>query len=467
MSRWGKFQDVADLPVNAFSESKFTRTYEGGGGGGKQESTSYQTNLPEYAQPYYEEMMARTQAESIKPYQAYGGDRVAGFTPAQQQAQQNILGMTMPGTMGAAEATMGQVGQAAMGQQYTPTTFGTAYAPTGVTSGYQAGQITPGYTAGQITPGYQAGQITPGYTAGTFDAATAAQYMDPYMRQVLDVQKAEAMKEYAKSKAGTAAEAVRAGAFGGGRFGVREAEMESEMLDRLANIEATGMQQAYEQARAQFGAEEAMRQAAGQQAMTAQQQTEAARQAEAQMGLTAQQQTEAARQAEAQMGLTAQQQTEAARQQQEQFAQSAAAMTQEQEQFAANMAQQVATSQEAANQFAAQYGQEGLQLALQTAQAQQNLGQAQQSMELAQYNAQNAVGAEQQAAAQRQLDQAYQDFVNARDYERQQLAFYNALLRGIPVPVQQETIQYQPSAGIGTQLAGLGLAGLGAYGATS
>jgi len=412
MSRWGKFQDVADLPIRAFSNSKFTRTYEGGGGGGgEQTSTSYQTNLPEYAQPYYEEMMARTQAESIKPYQAYGGDRVAGFTPAQQQAQQGIMGMTMPGTMGAAEATMGQVGQAAMGQQYTPTTFGTQYAPTGVTSGYQAAQITPGYQA------------------GTFDAATAQAMMDPYMRQVLDVQKAEAAKEFAKSKAGTAAEAVRAGAFGGGRFGVREAEMESEYLDRLANIEATGMQQAYTQAREQFGAEQGMQQQA------------------------------------AQMGLTAQQQTEAARQAQEQFAQSAAQMTEGQQQFAASMAQQVATSQEAANQFAAQYGQEGLQLALQTAQAQQNLGQAQQSMELAQYNAQNAVGAEQQAAAQRELDQAYQDFVNARDYERQQLAFYNALLRGIPVPVQQETIQYTPSAGIGTQLAGLGLAGLGAAGA--
>ena len=356
--------------------------------------------------------MARTQAESIKPYQAYTGDRVAGFTPEQTTAMQGIYGLQAPSGMAAAESGLAGAATAAQGvQSYTPTTFGTSYAPTGVTSGY---------TAGQITPGYQ---------AGTFDTATAQAMMDPYMRNVLDVQKREALKEYTRGKAGRAAQAVQAGAFGGGRFGAEEAVAESEMLDRMANIEATGMQQAYEQARAQFGAEQGMQQQA------------------------------------AQMGLTAQQQTEAARQAQEQFAQSAAQMTDQQAQFAANMAQQVATSQEAANQFAAQYGQQGVQLSMQVAQAQEGLAKTQQDLDVARLNLQKATGAEEQAQAQRELDQKYQDFVNARDYERQQLAFYNALLRGIPVPVQQETIAYQPTAGLGTQLAGLGIAGLGAYGA--
>lgn len=383
----------------------------GGGGGGTTESTSYQTNLPEYAEPYYKELMARTQAESIKPYTPYEGERIAGFTPTQQQVQQDVLSMGAPAALGTAESLMGEVGQQAAGMDYTPTQFGTQY------------QATP------YESGYQAGQFDPGYEARTFDAAAAEQYMDPYMRAVIDTQKREAAQEFARSRAGTAAEAVQAGAFGGSRFGVREAEMESEYLDRLADIEAQGMQQAFQQARQEFGAEEARRQQAGQ------------------------------------MGLTAQQQAEAARQQQEQLRQAAEGMTEQEEQFAANMAQQVATSQEAANQFAAQYGQEGLQLALATAQAQQGLGESQQRLEQARLQAQQAVGQEQQQMAQAQLDQAYQDFVNARDYERQQLAFYNALLRGIPVPVQQETIQYQPSAGIGSQIAGLGIAGLGAYNA--
>ena len=383
----------------------------GGGGGGTTESTSYQTNLPEYAEPYYKELMARTQEESIQPFQPYGGERIADFTPAQLQAQEGILGLQAPESLGEAESTMREVGQSALQQSYDPTQFETQY------------QVTPTQTQ------YQAGEFDPGYEAGTFDAAAAERYMDPYMRAVIDTQKREAAQEYARSRAGTAAEAVQAGAFGGSRFGVREAEMESEYLDRLADIEAQGMQQAYQQAREQFGAEQAMQQQA------------------------------------AQMGLSAQQQEEAARQQQEQFRQAAEQMTEEEEQFAANMAQQVATSQEAANQFAAQYGQEGLQTALRTAQAQQGLGQAEQRLEQARLQAQQAVGQEQRQMAQAELDQAYQDFVNARDYERQQLAFYNALLRGIPVPVQQETIRSQPSAGLGSQIAGLGIAGLGAYNA--
>ncbi len=409
MSRWGKFQDIADLPVRAFSESKFTRTYEGGGGGGGQNTTTQVSLSPEQLEDY-SKLMDESWQEYLKPYTPYGGDTIAGFTPEQTAAMQGIYGLQAPGGMAAAESGLAGAAQAAQGlQTYTPTTFGTQYAPTGVTSGYTA-------TA-----------ATPGYTAGTFDTATAQAMMDPYMRNVLDTQKKEAMKEFQRGKAGRAAQAVQAGAFGGGRFGAEEAVAESEMLDRLANIEATGMQTAYQQAREQFGAEEAMQQQA------------------------------------AQMGLTAQQQTEAARQQEEQFAQSAAQMTEGQQQFAANMAQQVATSQEAANQFAAQYGQQGVQLSMQVAQAQQQQAEAQQNLDTARLTLQKATGAEEQAQAQKVLDQAYQDFVNARDYERQQLAFYNALLRGIPVPVQQETISYQPTAGLGTQLAGAGLAGLGAY----
>ena len=45
------------------------------GKGGSQNSTSqvYQTSLPKYAQPYYESLMGRAQAESTRPYQPYEG----------------------------------------------------------------------------------------------------------------------------------------------------------------------------------------------------------------------------------------------------------------------------------------------------------------------------------------------------------------------------------------------------------
>ena len=53
----------------------------GSGGGGPTQSTTYTSNLPEYARPYYERMMSRAEAESNQPYVRYRDDRLAGFAP--------------------------------------------------------------------------------------------------------------------------------------------------------------------------------------------------------------------------------------------------------------------------------------------------------------------------------------------------------------------------------------------------
>jgi len=56
----------------------------GSGGGGQTTSTAYNTNIPEYARPYVENMLGATQNQlfnvdksgsitGFKPYQAYGG----------------------------------------------------------------------------------------------------------------------------------------------------------------------------------------------------------------------------------------------------------------------------------------------------------------------------------------------------------------------------------------------------------
>ena len=57
---------------------------KGGGGGGVQESVVTQTNLPEYARPYYEDMLKRTVFESTRPYEAFPGQRLADFTGAER-----------------------------------------------------------------------------------------------------------------------------------------------------------------------------------------------------------------------------------------------------------------------------------------------------------------------------------------------------------------------------------------------
>lgn len=342
------------------------------GGGGTQESTSYSTNLPPYAEPYYREMMARTQKESLRPYESYQGPRIAGFSGAQDQAQQGIMALGTPSGMQSSQDLIQQAGQmASQGGNYTPTQFQNTF---------EAQEVDP----------------------GTFDSAAAAQYMSPYMQNVVDIQNRELMRTGDIQRQGIGAEAQTAGAFGGDRHAIREAELDRNVLLQADDNQLRGQQQAYQDAQTMFGQDRAAR-------MQAQDQ---------QQGYEAQ---------EATMDMSAQQ------------------------------------AQEAAQQFGATYEQQQQNLMSQIAQTQSGMAQMEQDLELAKLNAQNAVGAEQQQMAQKVLDQKYEEFLNVRDNERQNLAFYNALLRGIPVPTQSEVVQYTPGASTGSQLMGAGIAGLGAY----
>ena len=62
----------------------------------QQQVTTTTSNLPEYARPYFENLMGRAEANLSTQYTPYGGQRIAGFTPAQEQVQQNVLGLTSP-----------------------------------------------------------------------------------------------------------------------------------------------------------------------------------------------------------------------------------------------------------------------------------------------------------------------------------------------------------------------------------
>ena len=111
-----------------------------GGGGGSapaapQQTSSnvYQTNIPDYAQPYVTNMLNATQAQlfntdssgnitGFNQYQPYTGmnaqelqnaqQAVAGFSPLQQQAQSSAANLQTPGQYGQA---MGVTGQGIMG----------------------------------------------------------------------------------------------------------------------------------------------------------------------------------------------------------------------------------------------------------------------------------------------------------------------------------------------------------------
>jgi hypothetical protein len=87
----------------------------GGGGGQPQQVTQTTSNLPEYARPYFENLLQRGQAESYRQYQPYEAERLAGFTPGQVAAQQETLGMQTPGQFGAATGLAGAGGLSSLG----------------------------------------------------------------------------------------------------------------------------------------------------------------------------------------------------------------------------------------------------------------------------------------------------------------------------------------------------------------
>ena len=177
-----------------------------GGGGGPApptESTVVQSNLPEYVQPYFERLLERTESESKAAYTPFQGQRLA-TTP------QDIL----------------------ESEQLVRDTAGA-----GITG---------------LPAAISRSQQGLGFTSQDFDSAAAQQYMSPYIQNVIDVQKAQSIRDTDRQRAARDARAIEAGAFGGSRQGVQEALAQEALNRQLAEIQATGTQQAFEQAQQQF-----------------------------------------------------------------------------------------------------------------------------------------------------------------------------------------------------------------------
>lgn len=125
------------------------------------------------------------------------------------------------------------------------------------------------------------------------DTGVSTSYMSPYQRQVIDTQLQEARRAFDEQRQIRNAQAIRAGAFGGGRQAVAESIAERDLANQQQNIVAQGLQSAFENAQAQFERDRA----AGMSAQARNQ--EAANQA-AQFGAANRQQAALANQANAQ-----------------------------------------------------------------------------------------------------------------------------------------------------------------------
>lgn len=118
----------------------------------------------------------------------------------------------------------------------------------------------------------------------------------------------------------------------------------------------------------------------------------------------------------------------------------------------------------AGSKFNLEGAQFGADVGLKSASQLQNLGTAEQEADLKRIAAQQSAGAQQQALEQQKLDAAYQQFVEQRDWEKNQLGFLSGLIRGTPFSTSQLQSTSAPGATTASTIASLGL---GAYGLSS
>jgi hypothetical protein len=253
----------------------------------KQEIT--QSTLPEYARPYFEGLMQRAGTSLTTPYQAYDQERIAGFTPEQQQVQQNIMGQQTPGQFGDAStlASVAGLGSLQAGQ-YAPSRFYAGRAQAGPLNYFQM-QGPESFT----------------------QQGAAQQYMSPFIQQALEPQMREAITSARRGQVAQDLGSARQGTYGGSRQLLAGMERERNLGQQLGDIQSRGMQTAFEQAQGQFNAEQQARQNAGIQNLQAalgvqslgSGQNMQAQLANQQSGLEAQRMAEQSRQFGSQQGL--------------------------------------------------------------------------------------------------------------------------------------------------------------------
>ena len=116
-------------------------------------------------------------------------------------------------------------------------------------------------------------------------------------------------------------------------------------------------------------------------------------------------------------------------------------------------------------QLGSQYGMQGLSAAGQAGRGLADLGTAEQQATMERLAAKDRVGGVRQAQRQQGMDQRFADFLRQRDYPKEQMGWYSNIIRGLPNEMGSSNLTYNREPSMAQQVAGLGIAGLGAYGA--
>lgn len=275
-------------------------------------STSYQTNVPEYAEPYVKNMLNAAQAQiynpsmtGFNPYVPYSenpADYVAGPSPMQEQAFTAAANMQVPGQYGAATSgtlnAMNQLGN----MQYNPlaSNYMSTSAPTlqnfGMTGpadvsgatgqsaqlnavpNTQAAQLamSPQAQAAQFAgpsgvgfervgaqnvsapslQNFQMGPASQVYAQDFTRPGTAQQFMNPYIQASLQPQLQELERQYRITGEQGKSRAAASGAFGGSREALMAAENARNKNMAMNQVIGQGYNTAFQNAQQQFNAQQ-------------------------------------------------------------------------------------------------------------------------------------------------------------------------------------------------------------------
>ena len=429
------------------------------------DSTVRQTNLPEYADPYFRRMLQGAE-ESLMPFQddlsspiyddagnITGFGQESTYTPYQgeriapsanygdiQASRAMVRGIAQQGIAGMPEAMDAQregMGIARRGVGYTEEGIGNLR---GIGQ-YDTGQFSQSdfdpYSKFRQADYNEYGFQQP----DMFTGESVGQYMSPYMQNVVDVQKQQAQLDFDRSQAGRDAAAVQAGAFGGSRQAVGDYLAQEGLARQMGDIQATGQQQAFQQAATQFGADRA--------AQMDMERLRAAELARVQAGRAG----ELGRVQTGEVGELARVQSARAAEQ--------ARVQQAMEQSRQFGAGQALAAEQAAIGAAGQMGSMGQGIGG-LGQSLAGLGQQQRAADIQGAQLLETVGRDIRAEDQARLDMSYEDFARQRDYPIQQYERMAGILRGVPVTPnveEQRMVSYNPLQ----QALGAGISGLGLY----
>jgi hypothetical protein len=281
------------------------------------------TGIPQFLSDYTQGLLSKSNAIAAEPFQAYGGPRIAQFTPDQQSAFQ----MTRD-----------------VAGDYTP----------GINQAYDIARGTTGMNA------LVAGAPFLGQAAGTFTGGNVAQYMNPYIGNVVNrIGELAGRNLQEQLMPAIGDQFIKAGQYGSSTMQQTVGRALRDVQESALAQQNQALAQGYQTAGQLYGQD--MSRIAG-------------------------------------IGQTA-----------------------------GNLTSQAARDALAASQ---QMG------------TLSNLGQ---SMSLRDAAALEAVGQTQQQQNQRNLDVAYQDFLEQREYPKTQAGFLSSMLRGIPYGTSTSTSQTGPS----------------------